>query len=566
MFAKLFLYTSLGFLGFGAQMSCLAQILERPSIKKPQSDIPSLQAPPSTPILRSLDPTSSRKDTVSEPIDRINVLHYEVVGSTIFNHAQLDDITQKYKGKVSFDQIQSAANAVEMLYHKAGYQTTGAYIPANQQLSIDGCIVKIQVLEGGLEAIQVKGTDRLNTNYIRSRLLSATQAPLQQERLLDALRLLQQNPLIEQISAELSVGTQPGKNLLEVTIKEVKPIDMQVSSDNNRSSSVGSWQRRIQAKQTNILGLGDILSIGYGNTQGSNSWNFSYDLPLSPTNTNLSFNFGRTRSDVIEEPFNKLDIISKSRYYEVSLRQPIIQSAKEKQIQEFAIGLAGSRIESETSLLDIPFKLSEGADNSGQTRLTALRFFQEYSSRSNREVLSFRSQFNFGLNALGSTVNLTGADSRFFHWEGKAYWLRQLQENLSLVVQGKIQLADRPLPSLEQFAIGGASTVRGYRQDVRVADSGIFGSIELQTPIWHSRQKQSVLQLAPFADIGTVWSRDPFSTLENQTLASIGLGVAWHSPRWNARIDWGIPLISIDGRKNSLQENGLYLSVRYSIF
>jgi hemolysin activation/secretion protein len=122
------------------------------------------------------------------------------------------------------------------------------------------------------------------------------------------------------------------------------------------------------------------------------------------------------------------------------------------------------------------------------------------------------------------------------------------------------------LPSLEQFSIGGASTLRGYRQDVRVADSGIFGSIELQVPLWRSQRRRSVLQVAPFIDAGTVWSRDPFSTLEKRTLASVGLGLAWRSRQWSARLDWGIPLIAIDGSKSSLQENGLHLSIRYTPF
>jgi len=50
-------------------------------------------------------------------------------------------------------------------------------------------------------------------------------------------------------------------------------------------------------------------------------------------------------------------------------------------------------------------------------------------------------------------------------------------------------------------------------------------------------------------------------------LVSTGLGLLWkQGDDLSARLDWGIPLISVDGEKRSLQENGLYFSLRYSPF
>ena len=36
---------------------------------------------------------------------------------------------------------------------------------------------------------------------------------------------------------------------------------------------------------------------------------------------------------------------------------------------------------------------------------------------------------------------------------------------------------------LEQFRVGGVNSARGYRQDLSLGDSGIFGSAELRVPI-----------------------------------------------------------------------------------
>ena len=84
-------------------------------------------------------------------------------------------------------------------------------------------------------------------------------------------------------------------------------------------------------------------------------------MPINARNGQLSFRYGTNSNDVIEAPFTPLDIESESRYYELNLRQPIIQ----KPNTELSLGLAFSRLESETSLLDRPYGLSPGADEQG---------------------------------------------------------------------------------------------------------------------------------------------------------------------------------------------------------
>lgn len=64
------------------------------------------------------------------------------------------------------------------------------------------------------------------------------------------------------------------------------------------------------------------------------------------------------------------------------------------------------------------------------------------------------------------------------------------------------------------------------------------------------------------SDNGTAWNnRDP------ATLASLGVGLRWLvGEDLSLRLDYGIPLISVDNRGDSLQENGLYFSVRSQPF
>jgi hemolysin activation/secretion protein len=44
------------------------------------------------------------------------------------------------------------------------------------------------------------------------------------------------------------------------------------------------------------------------------------------------------------------------------------------------------------------------------------------------------------------------------------------------------------------------------------------------------------------------------------------LGLLWQQDNFSARLDWGIPLVPIDGEKQTWQENGIYFSLIYRPF
>ena len=129
-------------------------------------------------------------------------------------------------------------------------------------------------------------------------------------------------------------------------------------------------------------------------------------------------------------------------------------------------------------------------------------------------------------------------------------------------MRGDIQVADRALVPFEQFGIGGQQTVRGYRQDALLTDNGILFSTEFRLPILKAN-RNGVLQIAPFIDIGTGWNNGKSNLVQN-TLVGAGLGLLWQQGNLSARIDYGLPLVSIDADKRTLQDNGIYFSIIYS--
>jgi hemolysin activation/secretion protein len=529
----------------------------------PETPLPQLPAPEELLPPTTQPPTTPSESIPGEVPETIQVERYEVVGSTVFTPEEFAEVTQPFTGNASFSELLQARSAVTQLYTQNGYITSGAFIPPQ---TLENGVVQIQVVEGQLEGINVTGTRRLNSSYIADRLAIAAAAPLNVNRLLQGLQLLQLDPLIQNLSAELAAGVRPGTSLLNVAVVEADSFSLQIDLNNGRSPSVGSFRRQVEMTQANLLGLGDGLVVGYTNTDGSNGVDASYTLPINPRNGTLRFAFGITGSEVIEDPFNALDIQAKSRYYELTYRQPLFQTPGE----EFALGITASHQTSRTELgfADIGgFPLSPGADADGRTRVTALRFFQEWTQRSSRHVLAARSQFSLGIDALDATINENAPDSRFFAWRGQGQWVRLLAPDTLLLVRTDVQFSDGAMLPLEQFGIGGQNSVRGYRQDFILADNGALASAELRFPVLRVRDIDGLLQVVPFFDIGIGWNNSNNPDPDPDTLIGVGLGVQWRQgDRFTARLDWGIPLVSVDSREKTWQENGIYFSVVYSPF
>ncbi|MEG4272215.1 MULTISPECIES: ShlB/FhaC/HecB family hemolysin secretion/activation protein [unclassified Microcoleus] len=533
--------------------------------REPELPAPEPPQPPAPSPLQPTQPTPVESEIRQGIPGTIRVAGFEFEGNTAFSDRELAEVTQQFAGReITFAELIAAEAAVTQKYVAAGYINSGAVIPANQTFPREGGVVKIRIVEGGLDEIEITGNRRLNSNYVRSRLERATRRPLNRSRLLEALQMLQLDPLIGNISAELQAGSRPENSRLEVRVKEADSFSAEVFADNNRSPSVGSFRRGVRINQANLLGLGDGLEVSYANTDGSNEFNGSYTVPVNARNGTIGFAASAASTNIIEEPFDRAQIEGKSRTYELTYRQPIV----EKPDRTLALGLSFSRQESDTFLSGERFALSAGANDRGETRVSAVRFFQEYVQRSSNQVFAARSQFSLGTNLFGATANDSGPDSSFLAWRGQAQYVRLLAPETLLIVRSDIQLADRPLLSLEQIGIGGVQSVRGYRQDLLLTDSGAIASAEVRIPVWRVPQVEGLLQVAPFIDFGVGWNHsEEKPNPDSDKLLGAGLGLVWQmGDRLNVRLDYGIPLINARSGDRTLQEKGIYFRINYFPF
>ncbi|MEM7062609.1 MAG: ShlB/FhaC/HecB family hemolysin secretion/activation protein [Cyanobacteria bacterium P01_B01_bin.77] len=477
-----------------------------------------------------------------------------VVDSTVLQTEIAEQVDCYLGQEIQLSDLFNLRSRITKLYLDAGYITSGAFVPNNQDLTSGS--VQIQVIEGEIEELQINGLEHLRQGYVRDRLERAMATPFNQRDLERGLQLLQIDPVLARVNAELTAGNAPGKSLLILDLQEAKTFDLSFSVDNYRSPSIGSEGANLGLIVSHPLGIGDSLAASYGITEGLDLYDATYSVPVNANNGTLRFRASNSDSEIIQDAFRDVGIRSETTTLSAGFRQPLVRTPAE----EFALGLDFDWKRSRSFILDdIPFSFSLGPEE-GRSQVSAVRFYQDWVKRSQSRVLAARSQFSVGLDILDATTNDSGIDGRFFSWLGQFQWIEQVSPKFLVLTRVGAQLTPDALLPIERFSLGGIGTVRGYSQNQLVADNAITGSVEFRIPV---TKDPNILQLTPFLEAGLGWNNqipDP----DPSFLASLGLGARWAiSPGLSLRLDYGIPLIDADDTGNSLQENGLYFLVDY---
>jgi hemolysin activation/secretion protein len=506
----------------------------------------------------------------TEPIPAIRVFIREirVTGNTVFSPEELAAVTTPYLNReLTAEDLEALRVALTLLYINRGYINSGARLP--DQTITDG-IVTYQIIEGRLTRVELEGNKHFRSSYLDKRLSLSAGPPLNINSLQDRIRLLLEDPRLRRLNAELKPGLKPGEAILSVRVEDASPYKMWLEFNNYQSASVGEARGIVTLEHQNLTGNGDILTAQYGRSEGLNPLlDFKYSLPFTAYDTTLSLQYRKNTFAVIEEGFKELDIESKSDIYTVALRQPVYRTLN----TEVALELIGERLSHETFLLNERFSLSPGAHN-GRSIVTALRAAQEFVHRTQNQVIAVRSRFSFGLNALDATINHDGQpDSRFFAWLGQFQWVRRLGIlDIQLIFRSDIQLSDDALMSLEQIAIGGRYSVRGYRENTLLRDRVLINSLEARVPLVRNARWADFLELAPFVDFGRGWNRKQ-PTPDPKDISSVGVGLRWAvSLFWPVplrpqfEIYWGHRLRKVERPENTLQDNGLHLQFTIEAF
>ena len=486
-----------------------------------------------------------------------------VTGSTIFSDTEFLPLIEPLIGNIATSQeLQNLVNAITKMYVERGYVTSRAIL---LKPSLETGNIEIRVLEGSIEEIQIQGNQRVNSSYIRSRIALGAGAPLNTAKLEDKLRLLRTNPLFENVEASLRAGTGLGQSVLIVRVKEANPLGGSIGIDNYSPASVGSERLSGNLFHRNLTGLGDLLSFRTTRTTAGDTYtlDLNYRVPINAMNGTIDLRTRINRNEVIQEPFDVLDIRGESELYEISYRQPLIRSTRE----EFSLLVGFTFQEGQTFTFAGATPFGFGPDDEGISRTSVFKFTQEYIRRDRSGAWALRSLMNFGVDILDATNNSGDIpDGQFFSWQGQIQRVQVINPSNILIMQGEVQLTPNSLLPAQQFVVGGGQSVRGYRQNARAGDNGFRVSIEDRITLSRYESGSPEWQIAPFVELGYVWNDEdnPNVTADQRFIAGIGAGLLWQPiPGFNIKLDWALPLVDLDDRGDNVQDDGFYFSVNY---
>ncbi len=514
-----------------------------PEFEKP-GEAPELELPPAKP-----PPTEGLPFAI-----RIFVREFRITGNTVFTTEELKKVVAPFENRhLNNNDFEEVRQRLTIYYINRGYINSGAVIP-DQKVTDD--TIEIRIIEGRLERIDIEGTKKFKPKFFTSRLEPHAGPPLNVKNLEQELQILLQDPLVEQINAQLKPGDRPGEAVLTARIKEARPYDFGLVLDNKIPPSLGEARLLIQGELRNLAGRGDTLFAELGLAEGiDGDLKFRYRLPLTPKDLTLNVYYENGDAKVVEEPFNVLDIETELETIGIQIGQLVYRTPN----KQLLLAALFEHRETETFLLGQPFSFSPGVQN-GKAEVSVVRFVQDWVGRGRNQVISARSTISIGTDSFGATINETGPDGEFVSWIPQFQWVRRFGgrgHQLSFRFEGQISSA--PLLPIEKFVVGGLDSVRGYRTNQLVRDEGYSASLQYQVPIFRNPSGLRNLQFAAFIDNGSAKNKigpNPGS----DTLTGVGVGLIWNpTPKFSGELYIAEALDDVpEPGEKSLQDDGIY--------
>lgn len=457
--------------------------------------------------------------------DHFFVKSFALEGNTLFSREQLAPIITPYENRrIDATELHELTRQLTLNYVQHGFTNSGVVV--NDQEMENGVVV-LQAVEGRLAEVRVAGNKSLSADYITRRLHQTPSSVFNVKTLGAKLKQLQKNPRIERVKADIQPGIERGTAVLNMQVEESQPYHLRFSVDNHLSPNVGDTQGKLDFNHLNLFGFGDTLVANYTKAEGLDSGELMYTVPLNRHDTSLTFRYSKLDSEVVAKPFDQIDITGDTARYGISLRHPFVYSAN----SELAFGLSLAKRNSRSYLLGEPYSFSAGVDQ-GRSEATIVDVFQEWVYRGEKNVFALYSSLSAGLeNHQNQSLNASGEDAPTGKYQAlllQWQWLRRIGLwNSTLKWRNGFRIATDPLLAPEQFAIGGADSVRGYRQNLLTRDNGIVSSLEWRIPVVNSMgDNPHAVEIAPFVDFGQGWDTNN-SSKTRRSISSVGLNLRW---------------------------------------
>ncbi|MDX1435030.1 MAG: ShlB/FhaC/HecB family hemolysin secretion/activation protein, partial [Gammaproteobacteria bacterium] len=456
---------------------------------------------------------------------------------------------------MTIGQIQEVAAAITERYRRAGFILAQAFIPAQE---VDDGVVTIEVFEGKLGNVRIEGNEMYSDDILARPFDDLIDAPVQAGAIESAILTASDYPGVR-VFGVFQPGTEVGETDLIVRVQDERRFYAGVRLDNYGTRYTGQDRFFVDVAVNNLTGAGDRLYGAYlnqFNPTNGRFWLVEYERPIWQPGMSIGVSAQDNPFDVGSD-LEQLGLSGQSQIFQVFLRRSLLRSRQENvwssltwrrsiaTTSQDSIDL----FEDDLSVLELEFD------------------FDSIDSRArgiNLGVIGF----TFGLGDLlgghgddeartqtppPSRQGGSGqfASNDFYKVYGGYSRLQKLGEEVSLLVRTDGQWTKSLLTSLEQFSIGGPTSVRAYPVAEALTDIGVFGSLELtinapgfaQVPAFQGFTWGQLLRVSFFTDFAWGALNDPDPSEEDSaSFAGYGAGISFGIPgRLQGRLQYATP-------------------------
>ena len=487
------------------------------------------------PVLRSKvnkDKTPSDKQNGHNV--QVKLTKIEFPESKIFTQEELQQLVAPLLGEpVSLEDIKKVVNDITRCYILGNYPTSKAYLPP--QTVKDG-VLKIGLLEGTIGKVKVEGNRWTRTSYIEKRINPDEGEVLNIGDIEKEVIKFNNNNAVK-VRVGLSAGEHQGETDVTLRAEESYPFHIAFMTDNQGRKAVGTGRFGTMLSHDSLFGFRDRLAIGGYLGHGNRVGFADYNIPVGHRGTRLGVSASAGNISVVNGPMRQFGVGGTSQVYSVYVTHPWYDT-------EGANISSYSSVNFKKSTSDIMgYKYYDRGTFSLTQGLTA--------KKDTDKGIWYTGHFgSVGMDALSG-------DTDFFKYEGNVTRLHDFGKGIvgQFRVSGQFSPND-DLPWMEQFQIGGLSTVRGYSEGLLLGKSGYFASAEIITPLPILPKRvgsdklgyiypREIIKGAVFMDNGMIfpYKADGSSIDGGEFLMSWGLGLRINLSRdLAARLYWGYGL------------------------
>ena len=470
----------------------------------------------------------------------------KVDGNTVLDQVTIEKTVYPFLGPgKGIDDVERARQALEAVYREKGYPTVLVEIP---EQDVEEGKVRLQVVEGTIERIKITGSRYYSLGRIREGVpaLAEGQVPYM-PAVQEQVGKLAEESQDRSVTPIFRAGSTPGKMEVEMRVQDQLPLhgSLEMNSRNNENTT---YSRLIASlRYDNLWQRFHSASLQYQvspqNADEVQVWSGTYVLPTGWQDTRLAFyGVGINSNTQLGASVGGSSVVGTGDIFGLRLVKPF--NPVERYFHSLTVGFDYKDFNQGVTLI---------GQDTGDTPISYAPFMVGYDGtwRTVESLTSISLATHFSIRGLGNDQQefedkRFRSQSNYFYFTADLRHQYELPYDLRLAARASGQVADSPLISNEQFAVGGPTSVRGYFQTQQLGDNGLNLSVELYSPKlmpdnWEFAQN---LRAFTFFDWAYLWIIDALpANPSHYQLAATGLGMRLQLfQHWIGEFDWGYPL------------------------